>query len=485
MNKQNIDNKISELAIKYESYGNLMVYKNKELIINKSFGYANKEKEILITAETLVSFLSNSLLLMNLVILKLSEEKLLSLDDSVDKYISNYNQAYKLKVFDLLTSKTGLKDYHNELTKVEQETTFYKSLSVVEQQQYDFEIASRYVSDDEYLDFLNKHEINDKYKNYYLKVNYFLAKLVIEKVTKTTLFDYLQKEIFSPLGITIYDSFNYDLLSYDRFSGGVILPIKRSQKIEKCFSIKISDLGTFYQAVFNYKIISKKSFSKLLPKGDEYWGIAASYEYGFCRLGFDYQGAYSAGLYSFSSDTLIVLTRNLTGKTEYGPINDKYFYSEVIDLIKQNCFAYNKPKLKPLSKKYIKDALKIDVREDQYSNVGSGALTIAWCSVEKNSHIYILIDNDIVVGLCVLIWNKKENEYSIEDVKIDQKYQNRGYGKVLISEGLKILQRKGATKISIGVNKNNIYAFKIYIGAGFKIKVSNASGYYELEWIKE
>jgi ribosomal protein S18 acetylase RimI-like enzyme len=47
-------------------------------------------------------------------------------------------------------------------------------------------------------------------------------------------------------------------------------------------------------------------------------------------------------------------------------------------------------------------------------------------------------------------------------VLVDRRYQNRGFGRIMLSRGLEILKQNGAKRIEIGVNRYNFAAQKLY-----------------------
>jgi len=53
-------------------------------------------------------------------------------------------------------------------------------------------------------------------------------------------------------------------------------------------------------------------------------------------------------------------------------------------------------------------------------------------------------------------------------VLIDKRYQGRGYGRIMTAWGVEELKRQGAKQLSIGVNRFNIPAQRLYASLGFK-----------------
>ena len=71
------------------------------------------------------------------------------------------------------------------------------------------------------------------------------------------------------------------------------------------------------------------------------------------------------------------------------------------------------------------------------------------------------------VGLLDLYVDKKKSVYEISIVLIDKHYQHRGFGKVMLRFAVDYLKAQGAKRLSIGVNRFNIPAQRLYRSVGF------------------
>ena len=84
---------------------------------------------------------------------------------------------------------------------------------------------------------------------------------------------------------------------------------------------------------------------------------------------------------------------------------------------------------------------------------------------EKNSEIYVLENNNILIGAGTILLEKKFihniSLYAhLEDIIIKKEYQSNGYGKLLINSLIKICQEKKCFKILLDCNKNLIEFYK-------------------------
>ncbi len=80
---------------------------------------------------------------------------------------------------------------------------------------------------------------------------------------------------------------------------------------------------------------------------------------------------------------------------------------------------------------------------------------------------------DITIGF--LIEQRCLNEINILNVAVDKKYQNRGFGKKIISQYLRMLPKNSV--VFLEVNINNFIARKIYASLNFE-KIDARRNYY-------
>tara|TARA_Y100001970_G_scaffold82941_1_gene104983 strand:+ start:52 stop:492 length:441 start_codon:yes stop_codon:yes gene_type:complete len=92
-------------------------------------------------------------------------------------------------------------------------------------------------------------------------------------------------------------------------------------------------------------------------------------------------------------------------------------------------------------------------------------------SITDSAWIFELNKN--IIGF--LIEQRCLNEISILNVAVDKKYQNNGFGKIIVSQYLSILPNN--TVVFLEVNINNFIARKIYTSLNFE-KVYSRKNYY-------
>ena len=469
---------IQPLALKWKASGHVQIINN-GVIVDTCFGDANKSLGLAMTKETKFSFPVESTLLLDLAVIQLIEQKRIDIFGNIKQYLFDLLPTYDFTIQELLLSKTGLRNLYNELNLKQLKNPEYLALDLPDRQLIDYQQATMAISDQDYFEFLNSATPATKQRQSN-RANDFVKRVLIERITGQDILTYWHK-IFESVGATIEEGYQTKTISHGLLADGQSHVLTPHQNMVPCFTIGVDDLSRFFSALYHFKLISKKSLRFMLPKKEDERGISFYFEEGFLCSDFSFLRTYADSLYLAEHDLLIILTRNDLGNRVFTAKQTQSFFYDLISLIKEKLFVYHRPKLIPLSEKYIDDAINLDVLPEQYDYVYDGAATIAFCLTEKKSHPYVLVDNETVVGLCVLIWDKRENDYQISSVLIDKKYQNKGYGKKLIAEAIKILCARGAQTITIGVGKKNVAAYKVYLANGFKVKNVNIYE-YDLEW---
>jgi ribosomal protein S18 acetylase RimI-like enzyme len=64
--------------------------------------------------------------------------------------------------------------------------------------------------------------------------------------------------------------------------------------------------------------------------------------------------------------------------------------------------------------------------------------------------------------------NQKYEEYQIRFFMIDKRFQNRGYGKLMLQMAVQKLRAQGAMVLEIGLVPENVAALRMYQAVGFK-----------------
>lgn len=175
--------------------GNVLVAKGSQIIYQKSFGYAIKEKNIQLNDTSLFQLASISKVITGIATLKLYEDNKLNLDSKVCDILDSF--PYKdITVKHLLTHRSGLSNY----------TYFCPEYLSPE---------DKWVSNQKILDIMIEHKpkpwMAPDRKFNYCNTNYILLALIIEKISGLSYTDFLKEQIFKPIGMKhSYTALNID-----------------------------------------------------------------------------------------------------------------------------------------------------------------------------------------------------------------------------------------------------------------------------------
>ena len=164
--------------------GSVLIAKGGQILLRKGYGMANYEQSVPNTPETVFRIGSITKTFTALSILQLEERGLLKVSDPVVKYIPEFPQAWSaITIHQLLCHKSGMPEFTNAKAYGEWED-------------------SRHI-ENALKEYADKPLVNQpgevlRYSN----SGYILLGRVIEKVSRLSYEDYLQKNILGPAGMT-------------------------------------------------------------------------------------------------------------------------------------------------------------------------------------------------------------------------------------------------------------------------------------------
>lgn len=254
---QKIDELITAYASIKEFKGSVLVSKQGKILLEKGYGVRDIQKQTFNDENTVYLTASITKTFTSAMILKLSELKMLSLDDRLSKYFPDYPYADSISIENLLTHTSGVHDYvqnaefmYNEATKpVDQKTM----LSLFKDKKLDFQPGT-----------------NWKYSN----SGYMLLGYIIEKITKMRYDQAIRTYIFKPLEME-NSGFDYAHLNapskaigYYSDSGkdyNKIAPVADSTVLYAAGSIysTVGDLYKWHEALNSNRLFSKATAEKM------------------------------------------------------------------------------------------------------------------------------------------------------------------------------------------------------------------------------
>jgi len=180
-----LDALIEAYAKLYKFNGSALVAKNGNILLNKGYGYRNATDKVANNEQTIFQLGSVTKHFTSAVILKLQEEKKLSVSDKLSKYFPGYPKGDSITIEQLLTHTSGIYNYTNDGKFMANEVTKPSNREMM-----------MALFRDKPLDF--SPGTNWSYSN----SGYSLLGYIIEAVTKQSYEQAVRKYIFTPLRMT-------------------------------------------------------------------------------------------------------------------------------------------------------------------------------------------------------------------------------------------------------------------------------------------
>ena len=180
-----LDALIDAYAKLYKFNGSALVAKNGVILLNKGYGYRNATDKVANNEQTIFQLGSVTKQFTSAVILKLQEEKKLSVSDKLSKYFPGYPKGDSITIEQLLTHTSGIYNYTNDGKFMANEVTKSANREMM-----------MALFKDKPLDFSPGSSWS------YSNSGYSLLGYIIEAVTKKSYEQAVRKYIFTPLKMT-------------------------------------------------------------------------------------------------------------------------------------------------------------------------------------------------------------------------------------------------------------------------------------------
>lgn len=268
--KENIEKYISSFAVPGHWFsGSILVSIDSNILINNGYGMANYELNVPNSAETKFCIGSITKQFTSILVLQLVEKGLLSLDETLDRFISDYPYGNKVTIHHLLTHSSGIYNY-------------------TEDEDLDMYMRNHVSPRDLIEKFKNKpFDFEPGLKYSYSNSGYILLGYIIEKLTNKTYEECVKENIFNKLSMMNSGYNDHIKLVKSRASGYDVI----DGEIQNCDFIDssipyaagslystIGDLHKWNSALFNGTLISKDFSKKMLDKQIK---IAEDWYYGY------------------------------------------------------------------------------------------------------------------------------------------------------------------------------------------------------------
>ena len=163
--------------------GNALIVQKGKVLLQKSYGYKNFAAPILNDSNTIFQIGSITKQFTATAILKLQEERKLSVQDKLSKYFPEFKYADEITIENLLTHTSGIYNYTNDIDSE------------------DSALVCNPVNKDLAIEVMQKHKPDFKpgATFRYSNSGYYLLGLIIEKVTSKSYEQNIRDLIFTPL----------------------------------------------------------------------------------------------------------------------------------------------------------------------------------------------------------------------------------------------------------------------------------------------
>jgi CubicO group peptidase (beta-lactamase class C family) len=238
--------------------GSVLIAQQGQIIFSNAYGQMNRAYGIKNSAQTKFYLASVSMIFTSAAIMKLVEEKKLSLDDPLSKYLPDYKQGNRLTLHNLLSQRSGIPAIGDN-RKVD-----YDSMTKFP---HTPEKLISYIKDDSLL-----FAPDSKYNHG--RSDYIILAYIIEKITGKSFGAYLKETIFGPLGMTNTGHSLGEKEIVSNLAAGYA-PVGHYD-VENAYQIDwtsktghgsiystAEDLNKFATAILNNKLLSKESWQKI------------------------------------------------------------------------------------------------------------------------------------------------------------------------------------------------------------------------------
>lgn len=203
-------------------------------------------------------------------IMKLAEEKKLSLDDKIDRYFKDYEYGGEITIKNLLTMTSGIPSYTCHYGSID--NNYYNESQIEFSLIEDNEEHNKKVILDWILNQKLRFEPDSRFA--FSDSNYFLLGKIIENLSDKAYEEYIKENIFEPLGMksSVFDKPENLAIGYDGPDDYKWLYYDGVGYSSSGLITSVSDILKWIYAFDEYKIISKESVDEMCTPYLENYG---------------------------------------------------------------------------------------------------------------------------------------------------------------------------------------------------------------------
>src|SRR6478609_222929 len=309
---ENIADKLNEYLVSaataYKFNGVALVARKGEVLLHKAYGWKNIVNNTYNDTASIFPILSITKSFTAMVILKLQEENKLSVKDKVNKYLPDFPNGDKISIENLITHTSGLYNYTDDIGE---EDSAIVNHPVTRKRVLD-------IFHDKPLSYEPGHGFD------YNNSGYYLAGMIIEKVSGKTWEQNIRELIFDPLKMNS-SGFDFNgLPETEKVTGYQFLDARKEKPYNFLDSTVSYSAGSIYsttsdmykwtQAIASRQLLSKKSWEYAFkPHASDYgfgFRINNFFKKRYIKHSGGYPGFVSEFIYYPKDDVTIILLKN-------------------------------------------------------------------------------------------------------------------------------------------------------------------------------
>lgn len=187
---------LDRLMSRYIDSGSAVVYRNDRVLCESAKGKANTANDKDMEVNTLFPIGSMSKTICAEAVMLLNEQGKLNVDDKLTKYFPDFEKAENVSLKNMLTHRSGIRDYLNSDSSYEGHEYPVEEYEIVESntdEQNQRNLLDWLFSQD--LKFTPDTQFS------YSNSNFYLLALVVEQASSMSYYEFVRKNIFEPLGM--------------------------------------------------------------------------------------------------------------------------------------------------------------------------------------------------------------------------------------------------------------------------------------------
>lgn len=262
----NLKEIVSDIQSKVGFSGSVLVEDKDKVLIDKSFGYANRSDQLENNSATRFGIASGCKLFTAIAICKIVEEGKISFDSKLSDCLNIDFKLFddKVTVHHLMTHTSGIPDYFDEDVMDDFEELWVKNPMYHIRKLKDFLPL-----------FQNEPMKSQAWESFhYNNAGYILLGLIVEQVSGLEFSDYVQKHIFNKADMTQSGYFSFDSLPPNTALGYIdkpdgtwktniySLPVKGGS--DGGAFVTANDMAKLWNALMNYQLLNETYTNKLL-----------------------------------------------------------------------------------------------------------------------------------------------------------------------------------------------------------------------------